>query len=332
MADSKYASTVESIMQMVRDVAGVEPSYEPSYDLLQLDPRGRVQVRLDKNNAPQEMVDRYRFQMSQSEFPPILVSADRRMIDGNTRGKARLARDEIYTPAIIVPLSWDDGSKDERLRLILLGQVANNMNGKPLSEVERIEAIRNAIKDGWPNARIVYQLGFDEKTVRNLRDEHEARERLAKVGFEDPNVPPAVIRAMGKHGVNLDDDAFAAMAGLAIDAGFNAGEVATIATSLRESPSAETRAERLGREREAQQVRIAEKARGGNGHPPLSRRLKGALHLLTESSHPAEDFVERNPDAMVDYLRVLEIAHASLGRIIELQAAAMPAAEDEAAE
>src|SRR5215203_2944942 len=108
MTDNKtlYSATVDSITTMVNKVTGEEAQYVQTYDLLDLDPTFRVQVRLDRNNAPKEMVERFKLQMSQSEFPPIVVSRDKRIIDGNTRYRAKLGRDEVYMPAIIVPLSY----------------------------------------------------------------------------------------------------------------------------------------------------------------------------------------------------------------------------------
>ena len=74
---------------LIEALVGVKPRLEQEFDLTTIDPDGRVQVRIDKNNAPREMVERFAAQMSFSAFPPIVVTQDARIIDGNTRYRAR---------------------------------------------------------------------------------------------------------------------------------------------------------------------------------------------------------------------------------------------------
>jgi hypothetical protein len=316
------------VIEQIRTIAKVEPELVEDYDLLKLDEKNRLQVRIDRNNAPKEMVDRFRFQMSESKFPPIVVTADHRIIDGNTRFAAHLARDEIKVTVLLVPLSWDDADHEGRERLLLLGLALNNVNGKPLDESERMEMIRHALNVGLTNAQIMYQIGIGEKVIRSLRAEMEAKHRLNEIGRPADDLAPAIVRALGKSEItSLDDDSYKALADLAHDAQLHAHEVKSLAASVQDLTSVESRQERLTRERDAQAQRIAAVKKGGNGHPPYARQLRRQLALLTDSNHPADAFVERNKEDMSEHLRILQIAIATLQRVLELQADEMPVAE-----
>lgn len=318
------------VIEQIRTIAKVEPQLVDDYDLLKLDEQNRLQVRIDRNNAPQEMVERFRFQMSESKFPPIVVTADHRIIDGNTRFRAHLARDEIKVPVLVVPLSWDESDNEGRERLLLLGLALNNVNGKPLDESERMEMIRHALNVGLTNAQIMYQIGIGEKVIRSLRAEMETKRRLGEIGRPADDLPPAIVRALGRSEItSLDDESYKALADLAGEAKLHAHEVKSLAASVQDLTSVESRQERLAREREAQAKRIAEVKKGTNGHPhpPYARQLRRQLALLTDSDHPADAFVERNKEDMPEHLRILQIAVATLQRVIELQTEAMPVAE-----
>ena len=143
---------------MIEALTGVRPELDPEYDLTRLAEKDRLQIRIDKNNAPKEMVIRFAEQMAYSAFPPIVVTADDRTVDGNTRVASYRRRDQRFAPALVIPISYDDAEPEMQLRLQFLGHALNNSNGKTLDRVERRamarEAIALAMRDSgshsWP--------------------------------------------------------------------------------------------------------------------------------------------------------------------------------------
>jgi hypothetical protein len=90
---TKYnGAKVAEIEKCIQALLGVEAEFTDRYDRLQIRGDDRVQSRIDKNNAPKFMVERYANQMGEFTFPPVIVTQDHVTVDGNTRVKARAQR------------------------------------------------------------------------------------------------------------------------------------------------------------------------------------------------------------------------------------------------
>jgi hypothetical protein len=325
--DASFDSGFDSVnftdaIELIEAMVKAKPRLEPKFDTTKIDPEGRVQVRIDKNNAPREMVERFAGQMAFSDFPPIVVTEDARIIDGNTRYKARLQRNERYTPALVVPVSWDKADNETKVRLEYLGLALNNSNGKALDRVERRRMVRDALALNMSTKQIATTVGFPTNVINNIRKEVEAEAKVALVGKEElidadkPVLRDAALRALGK-AVDLNNEPFAELAQLTADAGFNASEVAAMAASIRDTGSDQLGLERIERERDANAQRIADRKRGGNGYPPASRALRQRLGFI--DAKDAQALVETNREKMDDHLAAIEAAIEKLTTAAELQ-------------
>jgi hypothetical protein len=125
---------------LIEAILGAKAKLNAEYDLTLIDPDGRVQVRIDKNNAPREMVERFAGQMSFSVFPPIVVTQDNRIVDGNTRYRARLKREDRFTPAKKVAMALSHLIRTQypgdSLSLVLFHDSAEEM---PVSQLARVK-------------------------------------------------------------------------------------------------------------------------------------------------------------------------------------------------
>ena len=305
------------VSELIEKIAGVKPTFEAEYDLTRIDPSERVQVRLDPNNAPKEMVQRFQAQMAFSVFPPIVVTDDDRIVDGNTRYKARWAREERFTPALVVPLEYGDETK---VTLEYLGLALNNSNGKALDKAERRQMVRDALAMGMTSRQVSGTTGFEDRIIRAIRLELDAEAKLERVGLKEPDQPATVreasLRALGK-AVDLNDEPFKQVAQLVDEAGFNASEVSALAASVRDTGSDELGLETITRERDANAQRIADRKHGGNGHPPASRQLRQRLGYI--NGREAAVFVETNRERMQEHLDAIEQAIATLTEVAEAQ-------------
>jgi hypothetical protein len=302
---------------------GEAPTLDAEYDYTQINLGDRLQVRFDKNNAPAEMVARYVWQMSESRFPPIVVTQDHRIVDGNTRAKARRLREDRYAPALVLPVNGQDTDDETRERLLFMGQALNSVNGKPLDKKEQREMVRHSLALGMSAKEIQSAAGVKLNVITAVRNEIAGEDKLLHVGLPADLVRETSLRALGKAS-DLNDEPFAELAKLTADAGFNATEVGGLASTARKLGSDSLALERISAERDANATRIAQREEGGNGHPPASRQLRQRLGYI--KAKPAEAFVETNPEMMVDYLADLKTAVAILTETIGLQEARLAAA------
>lgn len=312
---------LDDAVEVIESVVGVKPRLEDNYDLGQLDLGDRVQIRLDKNNAPKEMVERFAFQMGRSVFPPPVITADHRVVDGNTRIRARALREERFSSAYVVPISWDEADENMRARLEFLGYLLNNSNGLTLDRAERRQMVRDGLRLGMTARQISQTTGFKPSVVSAVNAEIRGEERIRRVGLEElveaGRIRDASLRALGK-APELNDEPFRSLVELTADAGFNVGEIRALGSSLKEAGSDELALERASRERDANAQRIADRARGGNGHPPAARLLRQRLGFIT--SRDVDVLVETNPERMRDHLEAVNDAIAVLEQVRDAQA------------
>jgi len=301
--------------ELIEVMTGTKPRLVAEFDLTAIDPDERVQVRIDKNNAPKEMVERFAGQMAFSVFPPIVVTQDAHIIDGNTRFRARLKREERYSPALVVPIAWEGADAKMKIRLEYLGLALNNINGKALDRVERRKMVRDALQLGMSSKQVTMTVGFPANVVSGIRRELDGEAKLERVGLEI-TVRDAALRALGKAS-DLNDKPFSELATLAADAGFNASEIGALAATVRDVGSDELALERIARERDANAQRIADRKRGGDGHPPASRVLRQRLGFIENREVSA--LVETNRERMQDHLGALEAAIAKLTEVVAAQ-------------
>jgi len=309
--------------ELIKAITGVKPVLDQNFDLTTINP-DRVQVRLDKNNAPIEMVKRFAEQMSFSVFPPIVVTKDHRITDGNTRYRARQKRGDRFAPALVIPISYDEADDDMKTRLEYLGLALNNSNGKPLDRAERRKMVREALELGMSVEQVVYTVGFPASTVAGIQKELAGETKLEQVGLKQHDEPApvgdAVLRALGR-AATLEDQSFTEVAKLTIDAGLGATEIKALAASVREAGSTTLAVERVAREREANAQRIADRAHGETGQPPASRLLRSRLSFII--GRQATALVEWNREMMGEHLELVEQAVVQLEKVASLQRQAL---------
>ena len=177
--------------------------------------------------------------------------------------------------------------------------------------------VRDALGLGMSSKQITATVGFPASVVDGIRRELDAEEKLERVGLkaadEKADIRDAALRALGK-AVDLNDQPFAELASLAVDAGFAAGEIGALAASVREAGSDQLALERITRERDTNAQRIADRKRGGNGHPPAARILRQRLGFIIGKEVGA--LVETNSERIADHVEALEQAITKLQDVL----------------
>lgn len=301
---------------------------ESQYDLGQLSVDKRVQVRTSHEEgtfAPREEVERYAIQMGHSAFPPVIVTADGWIVDGNTRVGARLKRGEKFSPAILLTESWDGASEKRQHELHALGATLNCQNGRTLSRDERRANVEHLLALGWTAENIERVLGIKPNTTRDIARELDAEKRIAKVGASPnggPKVRGAALRALGRSvPLSINDQPYKELVTLAADADFKAAEVKGLADLVKEAGSDAAALNLLADQRVEHGERIKHTKLTGAGRPPQSAQLRQALGRIFSAESDPGSYVERNPDMADEHVARLRRGVAVLEAVIAAQEA-----------
>lgn len=291
------------------------------FDLERLDKDRRIQVRESTHYAPKEAVERYAVQMAHSQFPPIVVTADDYIVDGNTRVGAKLLRKEKFSPAYVLDVPFKGGSEKQANELHALAATLNAQNGTPLTAKEARLQAEKLVALGWKIEQIGRAIGLKASSVSAVKREIDAAAKLKRVGL-DPNgsMRGASLRALGsKDALSLNDVPFKELARLATDASLNMGEIRAVAKEVKELGSDTTQVDKIAALRTEMGDRIRERELTGSAKPPLARQLRQHLGYVINHEGREPELLETDPKVAGQHLEALERAVKVLTSVLEMQ-------------
>jgi hypothetical protein len=299
---------------------------EAQFDLALLSKDRRVQVREVEHYAPKAQVAQYAVQMGQTPFPPIIVSKNNWLVDGNTREEARVMRKEKYTAAIIIDADFTGKGGKVDARFHALAATLNQTGGQRLTPAEAKAAAKKILSvEGWKPEQISRAVGIKGSLVSQVKRELAAEGKFAKVGFNG-KLSPVVVRAFGSDLLTgLNDVPFKKLAELAVDANLGAKEVTDIAKEMKATGSDAGMIGHVDAKRAEMVERIKEHALLGNGKPAPSSMLRRSLGMVVKYLATPSSLVEYSPAAMQDHFNAVKAAVDVLQRVLELQEEAINA-------
>jgi hypothetical protein len=291
------------------------------YDLTKVDPDFRVQVREDVHYAPKETVEQYAVMMGETPFPPIVVTKDNVIVDGNTRVKARIQRKEKFTPALQVEADWHGATDKTRDLLIALAATLNAQGGVRLTAKETRVVAKHLIQLGWKTEQIGRAIGLKSGSVTQVKKEIDAASKLSRVGLDpNGNMRGASLRALGSKDVlSLNDVPFKELATLASDAGLNASEIVTTAKNAKETGSDAAQVELISNLRTEFGDRIRERELTGIGKPPVSRQLRQHLGFVRKFFNREQELIETDPNVSPMHAETIRDAITVLTEVLKMQ-------------
>lgn len=320
------ASTTPEKSKVVAEVERLGFGYTEvaQYDLEQLpasDSRKKIQVREDVHYVPREAVERYAQQMHYSQFPPIVVTSDNYLVDGNTRVAATRKNKMKFFPAIVLDVEWDDSTGKEKGMVHALAATLNSAAGTPLTKRERNAQAEKFVNLGWKNDEIVRALGLKPSSISGVRREIDATEKLQRVGLETNGaLKGASLRALGsRNALALNSGPFKELALLAADAGLNMGEINAISKEVKTLDSDELQSKRLAELRTEMGDRIVEKRLTGKSKPPRSRQLRQHLGFVTAYAGREQELLETDPKVSKQHYDTIAKAVKVLSAVLEMQ-------------
>lgn len=279
----------------------------------------RIQVRETQHVAPRESVKRFAVQMATTEFPPIVMTGDDYIADGNTRVEAARSRKVTYLPAFVLD-PYATATPQTKQKIEALAATLNCQTGVALTVAERRKAIPGLLSLNWKVEQIRRALGLANAVVSQVKKEIDAKAKLDKLGLEvDANREGSFLRGLGAGTVlGLNDKPYYELALLSRDAGLNSKEVAEMARRMREPGSDEGSLEVVARKRRELHDRIIEHGLTGSGKPSNSSILRQRLGYLIRFEGTEDRLVERAPENRRNYIDILTRSKTIIDRVIEL--------------
>jgi len=295
------------------------------------DPGRRVQIREEAHYVPREMVGRIAAAMARGDkLPPIVVTKDGYLIDGNTRTAAARHNKYPSIQALILTDSYEGCTEKVERRLRLLGAAFNARNGKGIDREEIRKAVVAIGQDPtYDGTRIAALIGVTDATVKSILAEMKARQRAEAAGLHlNGSVAATPLRILGQASDKLKDAPFKAVAELAQDTGMPPGDLREVLRQMHEAPSEADALAVVDEHRKARREQIAEYRASGKSKPPPAAKLRQRLGFILEFESRPRDLTELNPDVISRHRDEIERAIAVLRAVL----AASPPVLDTVAE
>ena len=170
---------------------------DQAFPLTRLKIEDAVQIRTETHRAPKGTVDQYVTHMKHGAiFPPIVVSTNGMLVDGNARVDACRLQNRKTFPAYKVKFPQLGMAK-------MIGAALNQMGGDRLSDEEIVVAAEAMMGENYPDEAIARTLGRSISHVRNVRRDRAFREAADRLGLGDVKVPKQMQRILA--GIQHDE-------------------------------------------------------------------------------------------------------------------------------
>lgn len=314
------ASSPKSTLVSEIERLGFKWSEDAQFDISKLDDKHRVQVRESEHYAPRDQVSQYAIQMRLTVFPPIVVSKNNWLVDGNTRVGAKRALKENFIPAIVVDANYP-GTDQNRAMFEALAATLNNIGGQRLTPREAAVVAKKLAAIGWKPDQICRALGIKQSLVSGLNRELIAEAKFAKVGFTNGDkLSQSQVRTFGSANVAaINDVPFKGLADLAVEANLNTTEIRDIAKEMATSGSDAAQIDLVDKKRAEMDERIKEHTIFGNGKPAAAARIRRVLGQINTYATSPERLVEKTEAAMEGHLEAVTVSIDVLTAVKKLQ-------------
>src|SRR5262245_43104862 len=156
-----------------------------------------VQIREEAHRAPSSTVDQYFTHMKHGAiFPPVVVSSNGLLVDGNTRLEAARRNGLKTFPAYKVKFPHLGMAK-------MIGAALNQMGGDRLTDEEIVTAAEAMMAEQYGDEAIARTLGRSVSHVRNVRRDRMFRQSAERTGVANLTVPKAAQRILA--GIQHDE-------------------------------------------------------------------------------------------------------------------------------
>jgi len=263
------------------------------------DPARRIQIREENHYIPKQMVTQIAAAQERGDkMPPIVVTKDGYLVDGNTRTAAARQNKYPTIQALVLTDSYEGCTDKVERRLRLLGAAFNARHGKGIDRQEIRAAVEKISADSsYAGTRIAALIGVTDNTVKGMLAEMKARRRADRAGLHlNGSVTASALRRLGEASDKLHDEPYRQVTSLVHDTGMSLSELNDILKEMREAGSDEGALHVIEQHRRARREQIAEYRASGHSKPPAAAKLRQRLGFILEYESKPGELVERNSD------------------------------------
>jgi hypothetical protein len=280
----------------------------------------RLQVRDIAAHAPHNEVARYAAALKQGDLmPPVIMTRDGYLVDGNTRTEAARRAGWDHFPAIMLDVAYEGAPEAMIKQLTTLGAAFNLTHGRGMSRQNVERVILTVANPGDKAQEIARKLHIPVYTVQSALNITKARERAERLGVDvsdEKRLTGSHMALMGGRNNRYTDPVFAEFLSLVRDARY----------SLKDSKELGSRIEALGSETEKLALITAERdarhdvIRGTATKPSLAAKLRQSLGFTIANGDVPGNLVELGPvNTRMDHKRTLYDAVDILMKVITQQ-------------
>jgi ParB-like chromosome segregation protein Spo0J len=256
---------------------GFKFTYEPAFPLKNIKRREEIQVRESIHRAPKERVEEYAVQMKAGAlFPPILLSHNHELFDGNTRKAAAESAGYEDFPAYVVALPGPQWGR-------MLGAAINQTGAARLSPDEAFTVANEMFDENFSDEQIAKAIGRRREQVLHYRREKEFDQHATEAGVSSAPVTRAVKRELAKI---THSEPFKAAVDAAATTKASAPEVRKLAAELATTRSDDEALEKVEAFREQHKASGPPPHRKTAEHKEAKAALKAVKNLLGKITDP----------------------------------------------
>jgi hypothetical protein len=276
----------------------------------------RVQVRDTDKLAPVGDVNKYAQAMRRGDqFPPVFITTDGYLVDGNTRTEAARKLGWRGFPAFELDVLYEQAPDSVKRQLVYLGSGFNLTHGRGMNTANLMHIVDAiSLEDDTPR-EMARRLHINQSTANTLLNAAKARNRAQRLGIKlDDRLTNSHLKLFGGKSQLYTDPVYAQFILLAQDARLSIAATTDLARRLTNAGTENERLVILADEREGYQEVIT----GGATNPSRAAKLRQSLGYLIGQDDPT-DLAELEPRAAATHVKTLVEAAARLNEVIEAQ-------------
>lgn len=291
--------------------------------VVDLDIARRIQIRNDSALAPfakvahlKEVLDNHKDRPTQLLMPPLILTQDMYVVDGNTRTEAlhRAGWDEF--PAFVLDMRYQNAPAANEKLLRMIGTRFNLVHGEGLSRGQIEELILNLANEDESPEDLARTLGLSKNMVTSVIHAQAAKERATRLGLKlNGKATRSHLAALGtpNRAKNLTDPVFAKLITLVTKGGVSTTDQGHLLKRVDEATSEEAKVTVVAQEVLARGSMVD----GGNKVPSLAVQLRQRLGFMTGKN--AGLFIETTPESAANHRKMVRESISFLEDVLEFQ-------------
>jgi hypothetical protein len=276
----------------------------------------RVQIRDDEKVAPPSEVSRYAQAMRRGDqMPPVVLTADNYMVDGNTRTEAANKLGWRTFPAFELDVSFHNAPDSIKRQLQYLGGGFNLTHGRGMNTANITHLVESlSLEDDTPR-ELARRLHLPESTASTVLNASKARKRATRLNIKlNGKLTNSHLKLFGAKSQLFTDPVFAQFILLTQDARLSIQATTDLAKRLQAAGTEAERLEVLREERNGYHDIIV----GGATSPSRAAQLRRSLGFLIGQDDP-DVLAELEPSAADTHMKTMVAAARRLTEVIEAQ-------------